>query len=311
MSESSSLSFRTFDFSTHAVRVLEQSGEPWFVAADVCRVLEISNPRDAVISLDDDEKATVGNPDARPGQPGAKVFNIVSESGLYALIFKSRKPQAKAFRKWVTAEVLPEIRRTGAYAGPVAQGMESDDAAASRARVRDEVEVELREIGSTASHALMGVLSGRLRLSQGKVVASLVGHRLALLRLRLDLWAVPGGAAVVPAAGAETLAVEAGAPGVSDRDRAEMAALVAGIWDTEGAVTDFETWRGLAMARGLFPWVLGDLSQAGQRSALGKLLRRWENQWLGNGLAFRVVPGRRVRRVEIYRWRVSANQAAA
>jgi anti-repressor protein len=100
-----------FSFNGSEVRTITKDGEPWFVAADVCRVLEISNSRDAVSSLDDDEKG-VATTDTLGG---AQSLNIISESGLYALTFKSRKPEAKAFKKWVTAEVLPAIRKTGSY----------------------------------------------------------------------------------------------------------------------------------------------------------------------------------------------------
>jgi len=88
---------------------------PLWVAADVCRVLGIINPRDAVSSLDEDEKITVGNPDGNPRAGIPHKLVCVSESGLYALIFKSRKAEAKAFRKRVTNEILPQIRRTGSY----------------------------------------------------------------------------------------------------------------------------------------------------------------------------------------------------
>lgn len=100
-----------FDFQEQPVRIFDQNGAPWFVAADVCRVLEIANSRDAMKSLEDDEKG-VATTDTLGG---AQKSNIINESGLYALIFKSRKPQAKAFRKWVTSEVLPALRRTGQY----------------------------------------------------------------------------------------------------------------------------------------------------------------------------------------------------
>ena len=103
---------QTFDFKSTPVRALDRAGQPWFVAADVCRALDISNHRDAVQALDDDEKG-VANADTLGG---VQKTQIISESGLYALIFKSRKPEAKAFRKWVTSEVLPAIRRTGGYA---------------------------------------------------------------------------------------------------------------------------------------------------------------------------------------------------
>lgn len=110
-------SLTTFNFQSHDVRtVTDENGEPWFVAKDVCDVLEIQNPTDALKSLEEDERMTLDNTEGHSGKRGgAQFFNVVSESGLYALIFKSRKPEAKAFRKWVTAEVLPTIRKTGGY----------------------------------------------------------------------------------------------------------------------------------------------------------------------------------------------------
>ena len=102
-----------FNFSQKKapIRVQLINSEPWFVATDVCQVLGISNNRDAVSRLDDDEKAT----SALPTQFGVKDMWLVSESGLYSLIFQSRKAEAKKFRKWVTSEVLPSIRKKGYY----------------------------------------------------------------------------------------------------------------------------------------------------------------------------------------------------
>jgi prophage antirepressor-like protein len=99
-------------FNEKMVRIMDKDGEPWFVAKDVCDVLELKNPTVAVQSLDDDEvtKLNLG------GLHGEA--NIVNESGLYHLIFKSRKKKAQEFRRWVTAEVLPSIRKTGAYLSP-------------------------------------------------------------------------------------------------------------------------------------------------------------------------------------------------
>jgi len=94
------------DFTT-----IEINGEPWFVAADVCSLLDIKNVSDAISTLDDDEKLVSVIP--RAGQNRAT--NLINESGLYNLIFKSKKPSAKAFRKWVTKEVIPAIRKTGGY----------------------------------------------------------------------------------------------------------------------------------------------------------------------------------------------------
>ena len=94
-------------------RVVDRNGEPWFVLADVCRVLEIANPSDAASRLDDDEKATLGIAEVRGAQ--RRTMTIINESGLYSIILTSRKPEAKRFRKWVTSEVLPSIRKTGSY----------------------------------------------------------------------------------------------------------------------------------------------------------------------------------------------------
>lgn len=110
-----------FAFDDALVRAhLDENGNPWFVAKDVCRVLEIENNRDAISNLDDDEKITVANTDGNPraGVPHQMAF--VSESGLYSLVFRSRKPEAKRFRKWVTSEVLPTLRKTGTYIMPEA-----------------------------------------------------------------------------------------------------------------------------------------------------------------------------------------------
>lgn len=94
------------------IRVQLIHGEPWFVAKDVCQVLGIANHKDAVSRLDDDERQGVGITDPLGIR---QIANAVSESGLYSLIFQSRKPGARKFRKWVTSEVLPSIRRKGYY----------------------------------------------------------------------------------------------------------------------------------------------------------------------------------------------------
>lgn len=112
-----------FDFETNAVRVVVADGAPCFVAADVCRVLEISKYRDAVAQLDDDERVSV----LVDTLGGRQTMTAVSESGLYALIMQSRKPAAKRFRKWVTAEVLPAIRRQGFYMAPPTDLAEIED----------------------------------------------------------------------------------------------------------------------------------------------------------------------------------------
>lgn len=102
-----------FDFKGAALRALtDENGEPWFVAKDACAVLELSNVSQALTRLDGDEKSSITLNDGTPGNPNRV---IVSESGLYALVLASRKPEAHEFKRWVTHEVLPQIRRTGGY----------------------------------------------------------------------------------------------------------------------------------------------------------------------------------------------------
>ena len=108
----------SFDFESNNVRVItDEKGEPWFVLSDICSVLEHSNPSMAASRLDDDEKG-VSNV-YTPG--GDQKVTIISESGLYSLILTSRKPEAKRFKKWVTSEVLPAIRKTGTYTVPMSK----------------------------------------------------------------------------------------------------------------------------------------------------------------------------------------------
>lgn len=101
----------TFNFNQTPVRTLLIDGEPGFIANDLCAVLEIRNPRDTVAALDDDEKG-VASTDTLGG---AQQMTYVTEAGMYSLVLRSRKPEAKAFKRWITHEVLPAIRKTGAY----------------------------------------------------------------------------------------------------------------------------------------------------------------------------------------------------
>ena len=93
------------------VRTLNLNGEPWFVAADVCKALELGNPSMTVERLDDDEKG-ISTIDTLGGK---QRMAIINEPGLYSLVITSRKPEAKAFKRWITHEVIPAIRKHGAY----------------------------------------------------------------------------------------------------------------------------------------------------------------------------------------------------
>lgn len=102
----------TFNFVTSSVRIVMIDDAPWFVGKDVCEALSIANHNDALGRLDDDERRGVAITDPLGIEQTAVAIN---ESGLYSLILTSRKPEAKKFKKWVTAEVLPAIRKTGRY----------------------------------------------------------------------------------------------------------------------------------------------------------------------------------------------------
>lgn len=94
------------------VRIILQDNEPWFVAKDVCDCLEINNSRQALSRLDDDEKNSVILNDGTAGNPEK---SIVNEYGLYSLVLSSRKPEAKEFKRWITHDVLPSLRKYGTY----------------------------------------------------------------------------------------------------------------------------------------------------------------------------------------------------
>ncbi|MDQ7830669.1 MAG: BRO family protein [Desulfovibrionaceae bacterium] len=116
-----------FAFGDELVRAkLDAQGNPWFVAKDVCRVLELGNVTEATRGLDEDERGS----EFLNTSGGRQEMLTISESGLYSLIFRSRKDEARAFRRWVTSEVLPTIRRTGVYrqpAAPYAQEVEGEE----------------------------------------------------------------------------------------------------------------------------------------------------------------------------------------
>lgn len=116
-----------FNFENKPLRAVNLDGEVWVAGVDVCNMLELANSRQSLSSLDDDERLTVTAADAqalagqlglgKPGQ-GPQSMILVNESGVYTLVFRSNKPEAKRIRKWITSEVMPTLRKTGKYAMP-------------------------------------------------------------------------------------------------------------------------------------------------------------------------------------------------
>ena len=103
--------YREFSFNNLPVRTKIVGEQVWFAGKDVCQILEISDHKSSLRNLDEDEKGVYN----MPSLGGKQDITMITESGLYHLIFKSRKQEAKVFRKWVTGTILPEIRRTGSY----------------------------------------------------------------------------------------------------------------------------------------------------------------------------------------------------
>lgn len=103
-----------FNYQTKEVRTVIKNGEPWFVAKDVCEILNLSDVSKAISRLDDDEKGT----NTFPTHGGIQNLLIINESGLYSLVLTSTKKEAKTFKKWITNEVIPSIRQHGTYMTP-------------------------------------------------------------------------------------------------------------------------------------------------------------------------------------------------
>ena len=140
--------FENAQFGT--IRALNMDGEPWFVAKDVCNALGLGNTGQAIVKLDQDEKG-ITNVDTLGG---IQQVSTISEPGFYKLVLKSRKPEAKAFQRWVTHEVLPSIRRDGAYVA--SDGTEDDATLIARALIAAQrtIERNKRELDEMRPKAL-------------------------------------------------------------------------------------------------------------------------------------------------------------
>lgn len=133
---------KTFNFDDQLVRTLKSDDEIWFIGKDVAKILGYSNPRDAILKhVDTEDKNSVAIRDGNKGNPNQTVIN---ESGVYALIFGSKLPDAKKFKHWVTSEVLPQLRKTGSYA---TKEMSSEELMAIVIDNLDEIKKQIEELG--------------------------------------------------------------------------------------------------------------------------------------------------------------------
>lgn len=285
-----------FDFEAQTVRVLMRDGQPWWVAVDVCCALGIANSRDAVAALDEDERMTVANTDSHlnVGNTDIKIPNrgvhIVSESGLFHLIFKSRKEEAKRFRKWVTSEVLPALRATGSYT------VEKSDPALRDERVPTSDEPRslpepvrmmsvvqfLRQHGRDWPGKRQVEFTKDVRTfvrvmgaQEGKVEYGALGA----------LYAVPEG---LMQHVLEAWKAEGCVPGVN-REMEELEQVLARAWELhEEDVLRADELIRVACELQLLPHICGPgTSLPARRSSFGKLCQRAEGRFFKNGLELR------------------------
>lgn len=170
-----------FTFEGAEVRAMMLDSEPWWVAIDICSALGLSDPRKSINLLDEDERNTVPVTDSLGRQQQTYIIN---ESGLYSLILRSRKPEAKAFKRWITREVLPAIRKNGRYEGtPAPQPTKEITAAAGPLPYKEQAEV-------VCIFAKAGVLPEAYATATAKViVARAMGERPELESSETPLYA--------------------------------------------------------------------------------------------------------------------------
>ena len=233
-----------FDFEGRAVRVVEDdAGLPWFVALDVCECLGISKPRDAVARLDEDERGPV----VVDTLGGAQQVSAVNEPGLYSLTLTSRKPEAKRFKRWITHDVLPALRKTGSYSMEEAVPPPVPLAPTHRA-----------DVLVSASRSFQALLrTGRaLRMSHARAVAS--ANAATLRATGIDL---------VEELAAEDLLQEAGSSGLLPGPPEEFPGAGAVLAWLEGR-------DGVAMSDILTGALGADPTDRAQATRIGYLLKR-------------------------------------
>lgn len=173
-----------FQFDEQPVRISDRNGEPWFVLADVCRVLELKNVSDAAARLDPDERDDIGLTDTIGREQSTVVIN---EPGLYRLIFRSRKESAQRFSKWVRTDVLPSIRRTGSY-GASAPALDLTDTATLHRLLLDHTGRTLAADERIAQLEPQAEALARLAHAEGSLCVTDAAKALGVRPRRLFAW---------------------------------------------------------------------------------------------------------------------------
>lgn len=178
-----------FSFEQYAVRTIEQHGQAWFIASDVAAALEYRMASDMTRTLDDDEKGTqiVRTPS------GDQEMLVINESGLYSAILRSRKASAKRFKKWVTSEVLPAIRKSGSYAAPAPRplkalpGLSTDQQDAIKGLVKARVEALPQNKQAKAAITCWSALKSKFGCTYKEIESAQFAEALSLVaRLPLE-----------------------------------------------------------------------------------------------------------------------------
>lgn len=151
MNEITTLQFNSDQFGQLRA-IQDESGEPWFVAKDICNALGLANTTEALRGLDDDEVSNFINSEV--AQNGGRAPRIINEPGFYKLVLKSRKPEAKAFQRWVTHEVLPSIRKKGGYIAAAADETPEQIMARAVLLAQDTIERQKAQIEELKPKAL-------------------------------------------------------------------------------------------------------------------------------------------------------------
>lgn len=173
------VTIKVFEFGMKPIRVVGTWENPLFVLADVCAALGLGSPSKTAKTLDQDELA-MNSIQGQSGKKGSRPqeMHLVTEAGLYQLIFQSRKPQAKVFKKWVTAEVLPSIRKTGMYQKPklipICDPALANQVEAAKHRLKQKIDsLEVHTLSKDMS-AFMSVYRGISELLWDKPVGSVM-----------------------------------------------------------------------------------------------------------------------------------------
>ena len=261
-----SKALQVFSFEKKDVRVVMRDDIPWWVAKDVCDILGLSNAREAIKALDEDERSSVRISDGTSPSGGNPNMNVINESGVYTLVMRSNKPEAKRFRKWVTSEVLPQLMRTGSYSvKEKGKGRENPDDAQRLELARRRLEIQQRNTDARMAKIMQRMVeSPAYALTQES--KQILAHEITHLATGREH------AAMLPDAGTRfyTAKQVGDAAGVSNR-RVMKTAREMGLVAPEGGANEYGRWKMSKSAHGPHECPQWAFSEEGRRRVLEAL----------------------------------------